>query len=68
MSASPPTRRSRGTTLEHALPTETRRLWAWRSEYGDEHAWSTRLGNALGRAGAERLYPVIAGGSAEVAV
>jgi len=59
---------ARGTTLEHALPTETRRLWAWRSEYGDEHAWSTRLGNALGRAGAERLYPVIAGGSAEVAV
>jgi acyl-CoA dehydrogenase len=59
---------ARGTTLEHALPTETRRLWAWRSEYGDEHRWSTRLGNALGRAGADRLYPAITAGSAEVAV
>jgi acyl-CoA dehydrogenase len=59
---------ARGTTLEHALPTETRRLWAWRSEYGDEHEWSRRLGAALARAGADRLYPAIAGGSAEVAL
>jgi acyl-CoA dehydrogenase len=59
---------ARGTTLEHALPTETRRLWSWRSEYGDEHEWSTRLGAGLARAGADALYPAIAGGSAEVAL
>jgi acyl-CoA dehydrogenase len=57
-----------GTTLEHDLPTETRRLWAWRSEYGDEHAWSTRLGAGLAAAGADRLYPAITSGSAEVGV
>lgn len=57
-----------GTTIEHALPTETRRLWAWRSEYGDEREWSRRLGAGLARAGADRLYPAIAGGSAEVAL
>ena len=59
---------ARGTTLEHALGTETRRLWAWRSEYGDEQAWSTRLGAGLAAAGADRLYPAITGGSAEVSV
>ena len=37
---------ARGTTREHPLGQLTRRLWAWRSEYGDEHHWSTRLGAA----------------------
>jgi acyl-CoA dehydrogenase len=59
---------ARGTTREHPLGTLTSRLWAWRSEYGDEHHWSTRLGAAVADAGAERLYPAITGGSRVVSV
>lgn len=55
---------ARGTTREHALGRLTLRLWAWRSEYGDEHRWSTRLGAAMARAGADSMYPAITGGSA----
>ncbi len=54
---------ARGTTREHPLGLLTRRLWAWRSEYGDEHHWSSRLGAAAARAGADSLYPAITGGS-----
>jgi len=59
---------ARGTTREHPLGQLTRRLWAWRSEYGDEHHWSTRLGAAVVRAGADELYPAITGGSTVVSV
>ena len=59
---------ARGTTREHPLGQLTRRLWAWRSEYGDEHHWSTRLGAAAARAGADSLYPAITGGSTVVSV
>jgi acyl-CoA dehydrogenase len=59
---------ARGTTREHPLGQLTRRLWTWRSEYGDEHHWSTRLGAAVARAGADDLYPAITGGSAAVTV
>jgi acyl-CoA dehydrogenase len=55
-----------GMTQEYALHQLSRRLWAWRSEYGDERLWSARLGGAIVRAGADRLYPAIAGGSAAV--
>lgn len=33
-----------GVTREHSLHQLTRKLWAWRDEYGSEHAWSTWLG------------------------
>jgi acyl-CoA dehydrogenase len=59
---------ARGTTREHPLGQLTRRLWAWRSEYGDEHHWSTRLGAGVARAGADSVYPAITGGSAVVSV
>ena len=59
---------ARGTTREHPLSQLTRRLWAWRSEYGDEHHWSTRLGAAVARAGADSVYPAITGGSTVVSV
>jgi acyl-CoA dehydrogenase len=59
---------ARGTTREHPLGALTCRLWAWRSEYGDEHHWSTRLGAAVARAGADSLYPAITGGSTVVSV
>lgn len=57
-----------GVTREHPLGVETRRLWAWRSEYGDEREWSARLGAGAARAGADRLYPAITSGSAELEV
>jgi acyl-CoA dehydrogenase len=59
---------AQGTTREHPLGALTCRLWAWRSEYGDEHHWGTRLGEALAHAGAESVYPAITGGSTVVSV
>ena len=59
---------ARGTTREHPLGQLTCRLWAWRSEYGDEHRWSTRLGAAVARAGADSVYPAITGGSTVVSI
>jgi acyl-CoA dehydrogenase len=53
-----------GMTQEYRLHHFSRRLWAWRSEYGDEQYWSRRLGAAVAGAGADRLYPLITGGSA----
>ena len=52
-----------GMTQEYPLHQLTRRLWSWRSEYGDDAHWSLRLGTAVAAAGADNLYPVIAGGS-----
>ncbi len=59
---------ARGTTREHPLGQLTCALWAWRSEYGDEHRWSTRLGAAVARAGADSLYPAITGASTVLSV
>ena len=59
---------ARGVTREHPLSLETRRLWSWRSEYGDDRYWSKRLGTAAIHAGADRLYPTITAGSAELEV
>ncbi|HEX5225752.1 MAG TPA: acyl-CoA dehydrogenase family protein [Solirubrobacteraceae bacterium] len=55
-----------GMTQEYRLHHFSRRLWAWREEYGDEQHWAARLGEALAVAGAENLYPAITGGSAVV--
>jgi acyl-CoA dehydrogenase len=55
-----------GMTREYRLHHFSRRLWAWRSEYGDEQYWSRRLGHAVVGAGADRLYPLITGGSAAI--
>lgn len=59
---------ARGVTLEHPLSLETRRLWAWRSEYGGDRYWADRLGTGALHAGADRLYPTITAGSAELEV
>src|SRR5258708_24588982 len=53
-----------GMTREYPLHHLSRRLWSWRSEYGDDRFWSARLGTAAARAGADLLYPTITGGSA----
>jgi acyl-CoA dehydrogenase len=52
-----------GMTQEYPLQHLTRRLWAWRHEYGDDIWWSGRLGRASGAAGADALYPTITAGS-----
>ena len=48
-----------GFTHEHALHLSTRRLWSWRSEFGNATAWSQRLGQAVCGAGAAALWPAL---------
>ncbi len=52
-----------GVTQEYPLHRFTRRLLAWRTEYGDERQWAARLGTAAAEVGADGLYPLIASGS-----
>ena len=42
-----------GFTQEYALHTLTRRLWAWRDEFGNEQEWNRRLGGALLASGSD---------------
>jgi acyl-CoA dehydrogenase len=55
-----------GMTQEYRLQHFSRRLWAWRSEYGDEQYWAARLGSTVAAAHADKLYPAITGGSAVI--
>jgi acyl-CoA dehydrogenase len=48
-----------GFTQEHSLHYSTRRLWAWRDEFGNEAEWSSRLGTRAAKAGADRLWTMI---------
>lgn len=52
-----------GFTHEHALQQGTRRLWAWRSEYGNLSHWAQRLGAAVCRQGAATMWPAVTQGS-----
>jgi acyl-CoA dehydrogenase len=36
-----------GITMEHTLNLSTRRIWAWREEYGGEHYWARTLGQCM---------------------
>src|SRR5439155_8940309 len=51
-----------GFTHEHALQLSTRRLWSWRSEFGNATTWSQRLGQAVCAGGAAGLWPAITAG------
>jgi acyl-CoA dehydrogenase len=55
-----------GMTQEYRLHHFSRRLWAWRNEYGDEQEWAAQLGRAVAAVGADQLYPAIVGGSAVI--
>jgi acyl-CoA dehydrogenase len=46
-----------GFTYEHALHFATRRLWAWRAEFGSESWWAARLGREVTARGADALWP-----------
>jgi len=45
-----------GFTREYRLRHYTQRLWAWRSEYGNDRHWSERLGDAIAGRGAENFW------------
>ena len=49
-----------GFTHEHELHHFTRRLWAWREEYGGEVYWQTLLGQRIGALGADAVWDFIA--------
>jgi acyl-CoA dehydrogenase len=55
-----------GMAQEYRLHHFSRRLWAWRNEYGDERHWAAALGSAVAAAPADKLYPAITGGSAAI--
>lgn len=46
-----------GFTHEHALHFATRRLWAWREEFGTDAYWAGELGRAAIRARAAGFWP-----------
>jgi acyl-CoA dehydrogenase len=52
-----------GFTYEHSLHHATRRLWAWREEFGNETVWAARLGRMVVERGADQLWPFITQGS-----
>lgn len=49
-----------GYTHEHTLHHFTRRVWAWRDEYGNETWWQARLGRHLASLGADQLWGFLA--------
>ena len=52
-----------GFTYEHSLHHSTRRLWAWREEFGNETLWAERLGQMIAEHGADELWPFITQGT-----
>lgn len=46
-----------GFTHEHALHFSTRRLWAWREEFGSDADWARELGRAAIRGRAAGFWP-----------
>ncbi|MGH8412410.1 MAG: acyl-CoA dehydrogenase family protein, partial [Pseudomonas sp.] len=47
-----------GFTEEYPLHLLTRRLWAWRSEFGSASLWSQRLGVRVCQGGSEGYWPL----------
>jgi acyl-CoA dehydrogenase len=45
-----------GFTYEHSLHFATRRLWAWRAEFGSESGWAMELGRRVAGRGADALW------------
>lgn len=49
-----------GFTQEHPLHFATRRLWAWRDEWGAELYWQEKLGRMICAEGGDGFWPLIA--------
>lgn len=54
-----------GVTDEYLLHHSTLRLWAWRSEYGNEAAWAEMLGAHMLNAGAAAFWDEVTGFSGD---
>ena len=50
-----------GFTHEHSLHHFTRRLWAWRDEYGRETHWQEQLGRRVAGRGADSVWDFLVG-------
>ncbi|MFJ4289037.1 acyl-CoA dehydrogenase family protein [Cupriavidus sp. NPDC089707] len=50
-----------GFTYEHDLHFSTRRLWAWRAEYGSETCWAREIGERAIRLGGTALWADVTG-------
>lgn len=50
-----------GFTHEHSLHHFTRRLWAWRDEYGRETHWQEQLGRRVAGVGADSVWEFLVG-------
>jgi acyl-CoA dehydrogenase len=48
-----------GFTREHSLHFATRRLWAWREQFGSDAAWAERLGRLAITSGATGFWPAL---------
>jgi acyl-CoA dehydrogenase len=48
-----------GFTYEHGLHFATRRLWAWRAEFGSGAEWADWLGRETLARGADELWPFV---------
>lgn len=48
-----------GFTQEYPMNLYTRRLWAWREEYGNESQWARLLGGAIVARGADAIWPTL---------
>lgn len=48
-----------GFTEEYPLHLLSRRLWAWRSEFGSASLWSQRLGAQICQGGSEGYWPLL---------
>lgn len=48
-----------GFTHEHPLHRSTRRLWAWRDEFGAESEWAAWVGQVAVQVGGERLWDFV---------
>lgn len=48
-----------GFTKEYSLHPLTRRLWSWRSEFGNDSHWSAILGRQVIAAGADAFWPTL---------
>jgi acyl-CoA dehydrogenase len=46
-----------GFTEEYGLHPLTRRLWAWRSEFGNDSYWANKIGDQVCARGAENFWP-----------
>ena len=49
-----------GFTKEHVLNRFSRRLWAWRDDFGSESAWAVQLGEMVAANGGDELWPLLA--------